>query len=126
MTRHLLRLPATLVAVLVFAAIPAAVQDQGTPSTTGLVVSTSGLASDAGAGVLARGGNADDAAVATAFAPAVTHPSAGNIRRPAGRRAGARRLRGVREPGGGPDLARPARDRPLPRHARGLRQAGRR
>jgi gamma-glutamyltranspeptidase/glutathione hydrolase len=48
-------------------------------SRDGLVVCASFLACDAGAGVLARGGNAVDAAVATAFALAVTHPSAGNI-----------------------------------------------
>jgi gamma-glutamyltranspeptidase/glutathione hydrolase len=48
-------------------------------STTGLVVSSSDVASDLGAGVLARGGNAVDAAVATAFAMAVTYPFAGNI-----------------------------------------------
>jgi gamma-glutamyltranspeptidase/glutathione hydrolase len=48
-------------------------------SRRGLVVSVSGIASDIGAAILARGGNAVDAAVATAFALAVTHPSAGNI-----------------------------------------------
>ena len=45
----------------------------------GLVVSQSELASRVGADVLAQGGNAIDAAVATAFALAVTHPTAGNI-----------------------------------------------
>jgi len=53
--------------------------DLGVPSKEGLVVCVSTPACDAGASVLARGGNAVDAAVATAFALAVTHPSAGNI-----------------------------------------------
>jgi gamma-glutamyltranspeptidase/glutathione hydrolase len=51
----------------------------GVPSNEGVVVCVSAPACDAGAAVLARGGNAVDAAVATGFALAVTHPSAGNI-----------------------------------------------
>jgi len=50
-----------------------------TRSKTGMVVSQSEIASRVGAEVLRDGGNAVDAAVATAFALAVTHPTAGNI-----------------------------------------------
>lgn len=45
----------------------------------GMVVSSSQIASDVGRDILKEGGNAIDAAVATAFALAVTWPSAGNI-----------------------------------------------
>ncbi|HEX5169331.1 MAG TPA: gamma-glutamyltransferase [Cyclobacteriaceae bacterium] len=45
----------------------------------GMVVSSSQIASDVGRDILKSGGNAIDAAVATAFALAVTWPSAGNI-----------------------------------------------
>ena len=44
-----------------------------------MVVSASAIASQAGADVMAAGGNAVDGAIATAFALAVTYPSAGNI-----------------------------------------------
>jgi len=54
-------------------------QDAGVASRDGLVVCASAPACDAGASILGAGGNAVDAAVATAFALAVTHPSAGNI-----------------------------------------------
>ncbi len=46
---------------------------------SGMVVSAKTLASEVGVGVLKAGGNAIDAAIATGFALAVTHPTAGNI-----------------------------------------------
>src|SRR5258708_1522643 len=45
----------------------------------GMVVAQEKIAARIGADVLARGGNAVDAAVATGFAMAVTYPRAGNI-----------------------------------------------
>ncbi len=56
-----------------------AARPQPARAPRGMVVSASVHASEAGADVLAAGGNAVDAAIATGFALAVTHPAAGNI-----------------------------------------------
>ncbi len=50
-----------------------------TYARNGMVTSSSKIASQVGIEILKKGGNAIDASVATAFALAVTHPSAGNI-----------------------------------------------
>ena len=75
----------TLIVLVALVFVPSGLRSQPVPSDlgvgtrSGIVVSSSDVASDLGATVLAKGGNAVDAAVATAFAMAVTHPFAGNL-----------------------------------------------
>lgn len=67
--------------LLLLATLPLAAQAANAPvrASNGMVVSQSDIASRVGVEVLKEGGTAVDAAVATAFALAVTHPTAGNI-----------------------------------------------
>ena len=76
MQRTLIALVVALI-VLPFAAAHGA--NAPIMANNGMVVSQEEKASRIGADILANGGTAVDAAVATAFALAVTHPTAGNI-----------------------------------------------
>lgn len=83
-SRHGAALLALFVSTGIQACAPSDQVVTGTPGETvraagGMVSSEHPEASRAGAQVLAAGGNAVDAAIATGFALAVTHPSAGNI-----------------------------------------------
>jgi gamma-glutamyltranspeptidase/glutathione hydrolase len=64
-----------------FAQVPSLVEARPQPvvARNGMVASQDKLATRIGVDVLARGGNAVDAAVAVGFAMAVTHPQAGNL-----------------------------------------------
>jgi gamma-glutamyltranspeptidase/glutathione hydrolase len=65
--------------LLLFLSAPSFAANQPTRAKHGMVISQSDIASQVGVEVMKAGGNAVDAAVATAFALAVTHPTAGNI-----------------------------------------------
>jgi gamma-glutamyltranspeptidase / glutathione hydrolase len=72
-------LRAAVLLVSGLAAAPALAGSQPVRARHGMVVSQSALASQVGADALRDGGGAVDAAIATAFALAVTYPMAGNI-----------------------------------------------
>lgn len=68
-----------LVSLLVFAAPLAAASKPPVRARSGMVASTSEIASRIGVDVMKQGGNAVDAAVAVGFALAVVWPQAGNV-----------------------------------------------
>ena len=70
---------AALALIGVFAAKAAAAPPQAVEARRGMVVTSQRIASAVGAGILAAGGNAIDAAVAVGYALAVVEPCCGNI-----------------------------------------------
>ena len=77
--RTLLAIGLPAFALLCFCLIDTSAADRTTPPKHGMVVAVSPPGAEVGRDILLKGGNAVDAAVATAFAMAVTYPAAGNI-----------------------------------------------
>jgi gamma-glutamyltranspeptidase/glutathione hydrolase len=74
-----MKVRALVAGVVALAVVTLTAESTPTRTKSGMVVSQNETASRIGAEVLRDGGSAIDAAVATAFALAVTHPTAGNI-----------------------------------------------
>jgi gamma-glutamyltranspeptidase/glutathione hydrolase len=74
-----LNVRALIAGVIALAVVTLSAESTPTRTKSGMVVSQNETASRIGAEILRDGGSAIDAAVATAFALAVTHPAAGNV-----------------------------------------------
>jgi gamma-glutamyltranspeptidase/glutathione hydrolase len=73
------RLVLVAIAIVGFSLVGALAGDKPATKRHGMVVAVSPQGAETGRDILLQGGNAVDAAIATAFAMAVTYPSAGNI-----------------------------------------------